>query len=161
MSDVTAVFVISFIVATGFFLNMYIASLTVALSGKIVTGVMEGSTIPKGARRALIFQAWVPWQVLGVASAALFGLAAFLVADVRSAFRSMRYWSFQPPGGSHEAQAIYRDPNHRHPERSRARRAGHRPLPQARHEQCDVLHVAQEVRRDECRRGQAAPAARG
>jgi len=82
MSDLGAVFIISFIVATGVALNIYIASLTVNLAGQIVTGVMHGNPIPKATRRSLVFQAWVPWQILGVASAALLGLAAFSVADL-------------------------------------------------------------------------------
>ena len=82
MSDSIGLTIISFLAPTGFFLHFYIANSTVRLGGQIVSGVMEGAPMPTAARRALLFQVWVPCMSLGVAHTAVMALCCYTIANL-------------------------------------------------------------------------------
>ena len=80
MSDSTAVAVISFLAPAGFLLHFYISNSAVNLVSQIVSGHAQGVPIPTGARRALLWQIWVPCMVVGVAHMTTMALSCVTVA---------------------------------------------------------------------------------
>ena len=81
MSDFTSLAVIAFFGMTAFLINYYIANSANELGAQILTGVIEGTPISTGARRALLFQMWLGYQTVAVAMNFFVALAAMGFAD--------------------------------------------------------------------------------
>jgi hypothetical protein len=62
-------------------LTYYITNSANNLGAQILTGIIGGTPISTGARRALLFQMWLPYQIGGVATAVFLGFAAARIAD--------------------------------------------------------------------------------
>jgi hypothetical protein len=81
MSDFTGLTVICFFGTTGLLLTYYITNSANNLGVQILTGVIGGTPVSIGARRALLFQMWLPHQIGGVATAVFLAFGAARIAD--------------------------------------------------------------------------------
>jgi len=72
---------ISFFGVAGCFLCLCIANSAAGLNGQILTGVVRGTPISIGGRRALLLMIWFPYQVLGVVSMLFVALVEMRLAD--------------------------------------------------------------------------------
>ena len=81
MSDFTGLAVIAFFGMTVMLANFYIANSANKLGAQILTGVIGGTPISTGARRALLFQMWLGYQTVAVAMNLFAALAQMGFAD--------------------------------------------------------------------------------
>jgi len=81
MSDFAGLTVIAFLGMTAFLINYYIGNSASNLGAQVLTGAIRGTPISIGARRALLFQMWLPYQVGGVAMTVFLALAEMRIAD--------------------------------------------------------------------------------
>jgi hypothetical protein len=81
MSDFTGLVAISFLFLMGSFLVVYIANSGSAVGAQVLTGVVRGTPISIGARRALLFQTYLPYQFGGFAIGAFVVFMELQIAD--------------------------------------------------------------------------------
>jgi len=85
MSDSTGLIAISFLAVFGFFLNMRILKMINDMGAQIVTGIVGGTSVSPGVRQGMLFQMWLPYELMGVSSSVFIALAQLeLAASVSS-----------------------------------------------------------------------------
>ena len=80
MSDLTALIAVTFLFVAGGFLIMQIAQRVNRYGDEIVTGVVSGTPVSTGTRRARLFFMWLPFQGASVGTTFLLALSTAEIA---------------------------------------------------------------------------------